>query len=93
MGNGISTTVIYFIALTFIFIDISRNHSNGKEEGSKVLVYINAAVSFFIPVVGFVLFFIWKNDETRGNVKVITLYPALIGMLAAFIIQVLLLIN
>ncbi len=87
MGNGISKIVVYLIGLTFIFININKNHSNGREEGSKTLVYINAAVSFFIPLVGFILFLIWKNDETRGNVKVITLYPALIGLVAGIVIQ------
>ncbi len=49
-------------------------------------------LSFFIPIVGIILFFVWKDDSTKGNVKSRTLVPALVaiglGVVANIILMV-----
>lgn len=37
-------------------------------------------LSFFIPLVGIILYFAWRNDETKLKVRDRTLIPALVGV-------------
>lgn len=51
-----------------------------ENNGAKKIGFGWFILSFFIPLVGIILYFTWRNDETKLDVRGRTLTPAIVSI-------------